>query len=73
MIAYEMACQLHQKCPPFAHLPTFIEENWTQSLHNIQILYSMVKIMTDHKESNRIEEVRETHSDTDGGEWQLHD
>ena len=29
----------------------------------------MVKIMTAHKEFNRIEEVCETHSDTDGGKW----
>ena len=69
MIAYEMACQLHQKCPPLAYLSILMQENWTQSVHNIQFLYFMVKIMTAHEESNRIEEVCETHSDTDGGTW----
>ncbi len=69
MIAYEMACQLHQKCPPIACLPIFMQGNWTQSVHKVQFLYFMFKIMTAHKESNRIEEVCETYSDTDAGNW----
>ncbi len=69
MIAYEMAYQLHQQCPPFARLPIFMQENWTQSFRDVQFLYFMIKIMTAHKESNRIAEVSETHSDTDGGNW----
>ncbi len=69
MIAYEMACQLHQKWPPFADLSIFMQENWTQSVHNIYFWYFMVKIMTAHKESNKIEEACVTHSDTDDSKW----
>ncbi len=49
MFAYEMACQLLQKCPLFARLPIFMQENWTQSVHNIQFLYFIVKIKTSHR------------------------
>ena len=65
MIAYEMVCQLHKKCQAFACLSIFMQKNWTQSVHNVQFLYYMVKIMTAHKEPNRIAEVCETYSDTD--------
>ena len=71
MIAYGMACQLQQRCPQFACLPIFMQESWTQYVHNVQFLYFIVKIMTAHKESNRIEEVCETYSDTDGGNWYI--
>ncbi len=51
--------------------PSSLLENWTQPVHNVQFLYFMVKIMTAHKECNRIEEAYVTHSDTDGGKWSI--
>ena len=53
MIAYEMACQLHKKCPPFAHLSIFMQENWTQSVHNIQFLFLWSELWQSKKNLER--------------------